>query len=363
VTPIAPFGVRGTLLPGAEVRDLYVVGGRITLDPVPGAPMLADAGWIVPGLVDAHCHIGLRTSGAPVGGVGEARELALVDRDTGVLAIRDAGSPVPYPRLDLDPQVPRLVRAGRHLAPPGRYVPGVALECAPHELTAAVAAQARAGNGWVKLVADYFDAEAGGLATNWDAQAVRAGIAAAHRLGVRVAAHTLSEAGAATLLRAGVDSVEHGTGLTPQLLAGMAERRVALVPTMLAVRAMRAMAAVAHGAFPGYAAHLTRLHDGFPELVRAAYDAGVPMYVGTDAGCEVRHGRIAEEMLALNLDAGIPAADVLAAASWRAREWLGLGQLDEGGPADLLVYDEDPRRDLRAIAHPRHIVLRGRVLR
>jgi imidazolonepropionase-like amidohydrolase len=62
-------------------------------------------------------------------------------------------------------------------------------------------------------------------------------------------------------------------------------------------------------------------------------------------------------------EAGIPAAEVLAAASWRAREWLGFPGLVEGGLADLVVYDADPRRDLRVVRAPRRIVLRGAVIR
>jgi len=54
--------------------------------------------------------------------------------------------------------------------------------------------------------------------------------------------------------------------------------------------------------------------------------------------------------------------DVLRAGSWGAREWLGFPGLVEGGLADLVVYDEDPREDLRALLDPRLIVLRGRVI-
>jgi imidazolonepropionase-like amidohydrolase len=104
------------------------------------------------------------------------------------------------------------------------------------------------------------------------------------------------------------------------------------------------------------------LRDGFPGVVRAAHEAGVPIYVGTDAGGGIRHGLAAEEMLLLHA-AGIPAADVLASASWRAREWLGFPGLVEGGLADLVVYPEDPRHDLAVVRAPRRIVLRGRVVR
>src|SRR5262249_21676541 len=87
--------VRGVLLPDDEVTDLWVVGDRISRQPVPGAQTLAERGFILPGLVDAHCHLGIRNGGAPIESLDEARDLATMDRDAGVLALRDAGSPYP----------------------------------------------------------------------------------------------------------------------------------------------------------------------------------------------------------------------------------------------------------------------------
>ena len=59
---------------------------------------------------------------------------------------------------------------------------------------------------------------------------------------------------------------------------------------------------------------------------------------------------------------GMPAADVLAAASWKAREWLGFEGLVEGASADFVVYDRDPAQDLTALCEPACVVLRGRVV-
>jgi imidazolonepropionase-like amidohydrolase len=115
--------------------------------------------------------------------------------------------------------------------------------------------------------------------------------------------------------------------------------------------------------FPGYARHMRALRDGFPAKVRHAYEAGVPIYVGSDAGGGIHHGLAAREMLLLHQNAGMAAPDVLAAGSWGARDWLGLAGLVEGGPADLIVYDADPRADLSTVLSPRRIVLKGRVVR
>lgn len=354
--------VRGVVLPDDAERDLWIVGDRITLEPVPGATTVADRGYILPGLVDAHCHIGIEPGGRPIGSLAAAKALAAVDRDAGVLAIRDAGSPFPYPELDDDPDVPRLVRAGRHVAPPRRYLRDIGLEVPAGEVAAAVTEQAAAGGGWVKLVGDWLDRDRGDLGPAWDDATLSGAVAAAHAAGARITAHTFGEEAVATLVRAGIDCVEHGTGITPDVIAEMARRGTALVPTMINIDTFGGIAAQAREKFPGYAKHMLALRDGFPALVAAAHDAGVPIFVGTDAGGGVDHGRAVDEMLLLHERAGLTAAEVLAAASWGARAWLGVPGIEEGGLADLAIYDEDPRIDLRTLRAPRHLILRGRPL-
>jgi len=150
--------VRGVVLPDDEVADLWLLGDRVTREPVAGATTISDGGFILPGLVDAHCHIGIAPGSRAVYGLDEARALAAVDRDAGVLAIRDAGSPYPYPQLDADPGVPRLARAGQHVAPVRRYLRGIGVEVDAWQVAPAVTQQAKeGGNGWVKLVGDWID--------------------------------------------------------------------------------------------------------------------------------------------------------------------------------------------------------------
>ncbi|MEU7866131.1 amidohydrolase family protein [Dactylosporangium sp. NPDC049140] len=355
--------VRGTLLPSGERRDLWLVGDRVTFSPVAGALTVADEGYILPGLVDAHCHLGIQPGGRPSDGVDQARSLAVVDRDAGVLAIRDAGSPIPYASLDDDPDTPRLVRAGRHVAPPKRYLRDIGVEVGEADLPGEITRQAGLGNGWVKLVGDWIDRGVGDLAPAWDVAAMAGAIEAAHTAGARVAVHTFAEESVAALVRAGVDSVEHGTGLNESDIDEMASRGTALVPTMINIATFGGIAAQAEDKFPAYARHMLALRDRFPSIVRAAHEAGVPIYVGSDAGGGIEHGLAAEEMLLLHREAGLSAEAVLRAGSWGARAWLGFPGLIEGGLADLVVYAEDPRTDLTTLLRPRRIVLRGRVVR
>ncbi len=350
------------VLPDDEVRDLWIVGDRVTLTAQPGATTVADRGYILPGLVDAHCHIGIRHGGGNVESVGEARAMAFVDRDAGVLALRDAGSPYPYEVLDDDPDVPRLARAGRHVAPVRRYLRGLGIEVEAPAVAETITQQAKAGNGWAKMVGDWIDRSVGDLANAWDPDTMAGAVAAAHAAGVRITAHCFAEESVSVLVDAGIDCIEHGTGLSLDVIGTMAARGTALVPTMINIETFGGIAAAAESKFPGYAAHMRRLQSGFPAVVGAAYDAGVPIFVGTDAGGGIEHGMVVAEMEMLHQRAGLPVMDVLAAGSWGARAWLGFPGLVEGGLADLIVYPEDPRRSLSALRSPSRMILKGRVV-
>jgi imidazolonepropionase-like amidohydrolase len=100
--------------------------------------------------------------------------------------------------------------------------------------------------------------------------------------------------------------------------------------------------------------------DGQPEVVAAAVDAGVMILAGTDAGA-IPHGMIRDE-IALLVDAGVPADVALGAASWTARSFLGLPGIEEGAPADLVAYRDDPRTDAAALHKPALRMLGGRLI-
>ena len=352
--------LRGVVLPEAVERDIWVRDGRLTFEPVPGAETVGDRGWIVPGLVDAHCHIGLGPKGA-VGDLDGLLAQAYAVRDAGALLVRDAGSPVNTAEFARRPDVPRVIRAGRHLARTRRYIPTVAVEVEPEQLPDAVAEQACRGDGWVKLVGDWIDRSAGDLTPEWPADALAEAVRRAHAAGVRVAVHTFDEEALPDLIAAGVDSIEHGTGLTDDTISAMVDHGTALVPTLINVENFPSFAAAATK-YPAYAARMHRLHSTAHARIRAAYEAGVPVYAGSDAGGGIKHGQIVDEIRAL-YRMGMPAEEALGAASWAARRWLNRPGLDEGAPADLVLYAADPRKDLDTLAAPRRIVLRGRVVR
>jgi imidazolonepropionase-like amidohydrolase len=348
-------------LPDETERDLWVLDGRLTFDRPSGEhETLAAGGWVIPGFVDAHCHVGLAPSGHVPDPDDQARQ-ATLDRNAGALLLRDAGSPVDNRSVQAREDLPRLVRAGRHIARPKRYIRGLGVEVEPPELLAEVERQAAAGDGWVKLAADWIDREVGDLAPVWPDAELAAAVARAHELGARVAAHVFGEDALPGLIAAGIDSIEHGTGLTDELIAAAKASGAAVVPTLINIDNFPQIALAGEEKFPTYAAHMRALFATSRERIRHAWEAGVQVYTGTDAGGSLPHGLVRDEIRAL-IGAGIPQADVIAQASWRAREWLGYPGLEEGAPADFVVFDADPRVELATVLAPRRIVLRGRVV-
>ena len=342
--------VRGRALPDGEYVDLYADGDRWTTDPVRGAELVAE-GWLLPGLVDAHTHPGALAPGDPL---DEAllRDHLRQHVDAGVTLIRSpglAGEPPPW--FGVDPEVPRAWHAGPWLAQHGQFFDGWGRRADHDELPAVAAAQA-AHSGWAKIIADW----------GMDDTAVPAGVLTAvveavHAVGGRVAVHTQHAAGGAAAVTAGVDSVEHGMWLDPDLLSRMAEQGTALTPTLSVIEA------VLHTGLdrPDDARKKWRIGgaEAHGPLVAAAAEAGVRVLAGTDSQ---PHGRIIDEVRALAA-AGMRPHDALAAASWSARSYLGLPGLEPGAPADAVVYAEDPRADLGRLADPLAVILRGRAVR
>ena len=131
------------------------------------------------------------------------------------------------------------------------------------------------------------------------------------------------------------------------------------MPTLVNIENFPAFADAGAAKFPTYADHMRDLYARRYATIGAAYEAGVPIYVGTDAGGSLPHGLVAAEVAQL-VTAGMSRLDALAATTWAARDWLGREGLTEGASADLVVYDADPREDVEVLGAPRHIVLRGR---
>jgi imidazolonepropionase-like amidohydrolase len=265
----------GTALMAAdqERSGLWSVDGRLTFQAPLEEPDIVIGGWVLPGFVDAHCHIGLGKGGAVPDTTAAAQ--AIADRDAGTLLVRDAGSATDTRWLQQRPDMPRIIRAGRHIARTRRYLPGLAEEVEPDGLVEAVRKQARHGDGWVKLVGDWIDREAGDLAPCFPAAVVRDAVQAAHDEGARVTAHCFAEETLDDMLDAGIDCIEHATGLLPRHVPRLLDQGVPIVPTLINIDTFPGIADQAEGKFPQYAWHMRSLWERRNERVLEAFEAGV----------------------------------------------------------------------------------------
>ncbi len=336
--------VRGRALPTGEYIDLYADGDSWTTDPVAAAELAGD-GWLLPGLVDAHTH-----PGAEAPGTAFDEDLLRADlrehAAAGVTLIRSpglAGQPPDW--FGDDPDLPRAVHAGPWFAQDGQFFDGWGRRPSHAELPALAADQARR-TGWAKLIGDWRDGD-----NPIPADVLAAVVAAVHEAGGRVAVHANYAETSKSAVAAGVDSIEHGMRLDPDLLPQMAAAGIALTPTLSVIEAAMAQAPEGDGGF----ASAVEAHR---RLVAQAAEAGVTVLAGTDSR---PHGRVTEEISALVV-AGLRPHDALAAASWAARSYLGWAGLEPGAPADAVVYDADPRADLGQLASPVAVILRGRLV-
>jgi imidazolonepropionase-like amidohydrolase len=345
---MAVLRIRGIGLPEGEPIDLYADGDRWTADPVAGAELAAD-GWVLPGLVDAHTHPGAAEPGQPL-------DDALLRDDlrehvaAGVTMIRSpglAGDPPAW--FGQDAELPRAVHAGPWIAQPGQFFDGWGRRADHAELPALAADQA-ARTGWVKLIGDW-----GPEHDPIPAGVLREVVAAVHAAGGRVAVHSQLAAGGAAAVAAGVDSLEHGMCLDPDLLTQMAAQGTALTPTLTVItHSLDSVRQRPDSPRKDWYLSGATVHG---QLSAAAAEAGVTVLAGSDSRpC----GRIAAEIRAL-AEAGVPPHLAVGAGSWVARSYLGLPGLAEGAPADAVIYDADPRADLSQLDAPRAVILRGQV--
>jgi imidazolonepropionase-like amidohydrolase len=341
--------LRGYALPDGEPVDLYADGDRWTTDPVAGARLVAQ-GWLLPGLVDAHTHPGAESPGDPLDETLLRADLR-AHLAAGVTLIRApglAGEPPAW--FGRDDDTPRAVHAGPWIAQAGQFFDGWGRR-PPHADLPDAAAEQAARTGWAKLIIDWEpddDVVPVDLLTTV--------VSRVHAVGGRVAVHSQQAAGGAIAVEAGVDSLEHGMCLDPRLLERMAEQGTALTPTLSAITSSleRVRARPDSPRKQWYLSGAT----AHGQLTAAAMEAGVTVLAGTDSR---PHGRICDEIRAF-VRAGVSTHDALAAASWKARAYLGVGALTDGAPADAVVYATDPRTDLTQLDTPQAVIVRGRLI-
>ena len=402
--PAAPLGPRFAVA-GDRVFDARAgawADGTVVLvedGVIAGIARAAPDGWpvlempgtsLLPGLIDAHTHVLLRSSWSELElarqmveenlghRAASAVQAMAISLKHGFTTIRDLGTEgAGYFDVGLRDAAregmvpgPRMLVAGPAIRSTGRYpVPGqqhsMTFPVGIDSCTGAAACretvrtQIAYGIDCLKIyVNERFDPPAGEAGYPdgplvWTEEEVGALVDEAHRQGIRVAAHSLTLSGARLAVAAGVDSIEHGFAISPDLAADMAARGTALVPTLLVTRE--------------HAAHGSHM----PEAVRAAHDrsfvncleAGVRIVLGTDVG-GFEWTRVSQaEEFALMTGLGMSAADALRAATCWAAELLGLagtaGVIEPGAAADIVAVAGDPLRDIECLQQVELVIQGG----
>lgn len=377
---------------GSAQLGNMLIQGEIILESGPGCPIPEEAqvldlkgSYVIPGLIDAHTHLGGSASFERPPHTGrfvsydyaQHREAAL---EWGVTAVRSAGDFMPdiveIRNLASSGQIrsPRIQTAGRMIQAPGGHPWNTVFfqnpETAAHELIFAgpdtdleleVAKLADEGVDWIKLYISEDDV------TRWPQKLprlsddqLRQATCAAHSLGKAVMAHVDNFDGMRLAVEVGADSIEHvlnngaNHGLTPDetLLRQLVDKNIWVVPTMTATK-------YHDGSIPQAQPIMPWLMDGVGKLIQA----GVRLGVGCDSGIPlVPYGQCVHEELELLCQAGMTPEQALSAATRGNAELLGwegqAGILAPGGWADLVVLGSDPRTD---ISHTQDIqmVLQG----
>jgi len=190
---------------------------------------------------------------------------------------------------------------------------------------------------------------------------VAAGVAAARDYGFKVAAHAHGAEGMRRAVEGGVDSIEHGTYMTDEVMKLMKRRGTYFVPTIIAGRFVAEKAEV-----PGYFSELVRpkaaaigplIRDTFAR----AYKAGVPIAFGTDTGVSP-HGDNWKEFVYM-IEAGMPALEAIQSATRNAADLLGqadvLGSIAPGKYADIIAGPGDPLEDVSQFGKVHFVMTEG----
>lgn len=382
--------------------ELHVAAGRIAWvgrrgeRPVPEGASVIDLGghWLLPGFVDAHLHLWGLDLADPAAAWSwpaayrAARAVAELKAllDQGITAVRCCGGP-------LGPALARAVREGvipgPHVVAAGEGICSRAGTWDPaawplrwaeeqglfadgaEEVRRRVRERLRAGADFIKIggsVGEHADAlrpwgdDPARLRLSYSDAETQAAVEEAHRNGLRVATHAIGEAAVRQALDAGVDSVEHGHGISEETVRRMADSGTWLVPTLSlpALRAERALPAIAAG---------WRRHRAVQRRsLELALRHGVRIAAGTDfVGPPVTPlGPDAMEMELL-VEAGMTPEDALLAGTINGAAVLGMegriGALAPGLAADVVGVPGDPRRDIGLVRRVAFVMRGGAVWR
>jgi imidazolonepropionase-like amidohydrolase len=336
--------------------------------------------YVLPGLIDSHVHI--TSQNGPGGRIKDFEDsevdtafdgaaFALVTLKAGFTTVQDVGAPndsifglrdaiargaVPGPRIraagnsvaitgghgDINGYSSRVMAAFT-----GANICNGADDC-----RRAVRQQIKEGADLIKITATggVLSNTAAGLEQQFTDEELAAIVDAAHKMGRKVTAHAHGKGGVDAALRAGIDSIEHGTYLDAESIALFKESGAVLVPTVLAGATVTGWTNEPWLPAPSRA-KAAQVGPLMLEMLRRAHEGGVTVAFGTDTGVS-RHGDNAKEF-ALMVEAGFTPEEAIRSATVVASEHLemanDIGTLEPGKYADLIAVTKDPLKDISVL--------------
>ncbi len=377
--------IRGNQI--VEIRDGFVGDGKVV--DLRGA-------FVLPGLIDSHVHLtsqqnpngrleNVTESNATQAMIGARYARRTLNAGFTTVADLGASNESIFALRDAvrrgDVPGPRIIAAGSAVSVHGGhgdingYREDVMHVLSPESVCSgvedcmrAVRLQVRSGADIIKITATggVLSNTAAGLAQQFSEDELAAIVASAHRMGRQVTAHAHGVDGINAFLKAGGDSIEHGTYLNDESMRLFKAHNAWLVPTLMAGEYVARIAASPDNFFtPAQTAKALEAGPKMLDMARRAHAGGVRIAFGTDTGVSA-HGDNAREF-ALLVRAGLTPLEAIQAATVGAAEHLKIaneaGRLAAGMPADLIAVSGDPLSDVTELERVRFVMKGGQVYR
>ncbi|HAS49580.1 MAG TPA: Xaa-Pro dipeptidase [Gammaproteobacteria bacterium] len=373
-----------------EVRDGYVLPSQVS-----GAAnaMVIDlrGQFVMSGLIDAHTHIlsQQEPNGREIRVTRSSQLTTLMGLEFGMRTLRAGFTTIRNVGGDRNAifalrdainqgivMGPRIRAAGQGITPTGGHGDGGGFrdDIFPHphsgvcdgvaECRKAVRTQVKYGADHIKYVATggVLSQTATGTGQQFTDEEQVALVQAAHAMGRKVAAHAHGKIGLEAALRAGVDSIEHGSYLDEETAELFVQTGAYLVPTLIAGYTVERIATERPDFFvPEVRQKALEVGPVMRNALRIAYERGVKIAFGTDAGVN-DHGTNAYEMVLMN-EAGMAERDILISATVNAADLMDLtditGTIEAGKNADIIATAGNPLEDISALMRPTFVMARG----
>lgn len=376
-----------------EVRDGYASASQVEGADDAEVIDLKDQ-FVLAGLIDAHTHIlgqqepngrQIRVTRSSQLSTLMGLEFSMRTLRAGFTTIRNVGADrnaVFALRDAINQDIvmgPRIKAAGQGLSPTGGHGDGGGFrdDVFPHphsgicdgiaECRKAVRTQIKYGADHIKYVATggVLSMTATGTGQQFTDEEQAALVQAAHAMGRKVAAHAHGKIGLEAALRAGVDSIEHGSYLDEETADLFVEKGAYLVPTLIAGHTVERIAKERPGFFiPAVAEKALAVGPVMRNALRIAYEKGVKIAFGTDAGVN-DHGTNGYELVLMN-EAGMPERAILVAATVSAADLMDLtevtGTIEAGKEADIIAANGNPLESIDTLLNPAFVMARGTVI-